>query len=98
MQPLTTRVKKAFSNVISQKVAEFCLQIAVRRAFLEVTRMPSAANDSREGPASSNRFKDSKSRRPCKGRQGSNPCYSAKVTVPHGIVTFYFIETAESNV
>ena len=33
-----------------------------------------------------------------RGRQGSNPCYSAKVTVPHGIVTFYFIETAESNV
>jgi len=29
MQPLTARVKKAFSNVISQKVAEFCLQIAV---------------------------------------------------------------------
>jgi hypothetical protein len=29
MQPLTTRVKKAFSNVISQKVAEICLQIAV---------------------------------------------------------------------
>ena len=61
MQPLTPRVKKAFSNVISQKVADFCLQIAVRRAFLEVTKMPSDANDSREGPASSNNFKDSKS-------------------------------------
>ena len=60
--------------------------------------MPSAANDSREGPASSNNFKDSKSRRPCKGRQGSNPCYSAKVTVSHGTVTFYFTETAGSNV
>jgi len=61
MQPLTTRVKKDFSNVISQKAADFCLQIAVLRAFLEVTKMPSAANDSREGPASSNNFKDSKS-------------------------------------
>ena len=61
MQPLTTCVKKAFSNVISQKVADFRLQIAVRRAFLEVTKMHSAANDSREGPASSNNFKDSKS-------------------------------------
>jgi len=98
MQPLTPRVKKAFSNVISQKVADFYLQIAVRRAFLEATRMPSAANDSREEPASSNNFKDSKSRRPCKGRQGSNPCYSAKVTVSHGTVTFYFTETAGSNV
>jgi hypothetical protein len=29
MQPLTTRVKKNFSNVISQKAADFCLQIAV---------------------------------------------------------------------
>ena len=29
MQPLTARVKKAFSNVISQKVANFRLQIAV---------------------------------------------------------------------
>jgi hypothetical protein len=29
MQPLTARVKKVFSNVISQKVADFCLQIAV---------------------------------------------------------------------
>lgn len=29
MQLLTTRVKKAFSNVISQKVADFRLQIAV---------------------------------------------------------------------
>jgi len=29
MQPLTACVKKAFSNVISQKVADFCLQIAV---------------------------------------------------------------------
>ena len=29
MQPLTARVKKAFSNVISQKVADFYLQIAV---------------------------------------------------------------------
>jgi hypothetical protein len=29
MQPLTARVKKAFSNVISQKAADFCLQIAV---------------------------------------------------------------------
>jgi len=29
MQPLTTRVKKDFSNVISQKAANFCLQIAV---------------------------------------------------------------------
>ena len=29
MQPLTACVKKVFSNVISQKVAEFCLQIAV---------------------------------------------------------------------
>jgi hypothetical protein len=29
MQSLTPRVKKAFSNVISQKVAEICLQIAV---------------------------------------------------------------------
>ena len=29
MQPLTTHVKKDFSNVISQKVADFCLQIAV---------------------------------------------------------------------
>jgi len=29
MQPLTTRVKKAFSNVISQKAADFRLQIAV---------------------------------------------------------------------
>jgi hypothetical protein len=28
MQPLTTRVKKDFSNVISQKAADFCLQIA----------------------------------------------------------------------
>jgi hypothetical protein len=27
MQPLTTRVKKDFSNVISQKAADFCLQI-----------------------------------------------------------------------
>ena len=61
MQPLTACVKKAFSNVISQKAADFCLQIAVWRAFLEVTRMPSAANDSREEPASSNNFKDSKS-------------------------------------
>jgi hypothetical protein len=61
MQPLTPRVKKAFSNVISQKVADFRLQIAVRRAFLDVIRMPSTANDSREGPASSNNFKDSKS-------------------------------------
>ncbi len=61
MQPLTTRVKKDFSNVISQKAANFCLQIAVRRSFWEVTKMPSAANDSRKGPASSNNFKDSKS-------------------------------------
>ena len=61
MQPLTTHVKKAFSNVISQKVADFRLQIAVWRAFLDVIRMPSAANDSREAPASSNNFKDSKS-------------------------------------
>ena len=61
MQPLTPRVKKAFSNVISQKAADFRLQIAVWRAFLEVAKMPSAANDSREGPASSNNFKDSKS-------------------------------------
>jgi hypothetical protein len=29
MQPLTTRVKKDFSNVISQKAADFCLQITV---------------------------------------------------------------------
>jgi hypothetical protein len=29
MQPLTPRVKKAFSNVISQKAADFRLQIAV---------------------------------------------------------------------
>ena len=29
MQPLTTRVKKDFSNVISQKAADFFLQIAV---------------------------------------------------------------------
>jgi len=29
MQLLTACVKKAFSNVISQKVAEICLQIAV---------------------------------------------------------------------
>ena len=29
MQLLTLRVKKAFSNVISQKAAEFFLQIAV---------------------------------------------------------------------
>jgi hypothetical protein len=29
MQPLTARVKKALSNVISQKAADFCLQIAV---------------------------------------------------------------------
>jgi hypothetical protein len=29
MQPLTAHVKKAFSNVISQKAADFCLQIAV---------------------------------------------------------------------
>ena len=29
MQPLTTCVKKAFSNVISQKVADFYLKIAV---------------------------------------------------------------------
>jgi len=29
MQPLTAYVKKAFSNVISQKVTEFCLQITV---------------------------------------------------------------------
>ncbi len=29
MQPLTARVKKAFSNVISQKVADFYLKIAV---------------------------------------------------------------------
>jgi len=29
MQSLTPRVKKAFSNVISQKAAGFCLQIAV---------------------------------------------------------------------
>ena len=29
MQLLTTRVKKDFSNVISQKAADFCLQIAV---------------------------------------------------------------------
>ena len=29
MQPLTAYVKKAFSNVISQKAAEICLQIAV---------------------------------------------------------------------
>jgi len=29
MQPLTTHVKKDFSNVISQKAAEFCLQISV---------------------------------------------------------------------
>jgi len=29
MQPLTARVKKAFSNVISQKAADFCQQIAV---------------------------------------------------------------------
>jgi len=29
MQPQTARVKKAFSNVISQKAADFCLQIAV---------------------------------------------------------------------
>jgi hypothetical protein len=29
MQPLTACVKKAFSNVISQKAADFCLQIAV---------------------------------------------------------------------
>jgi len=61
MQPLTPRVKKAFSNVISQKTVDFRLQIAVLRAFWEVTKMPSAANDSREGPASSNNFKDSKS-------------------------------------
>jgi len=61
MQPLTPRVKKAFSNVISQKAAEFCLQIAVLRAFLKATKMPSAANDSREKPATSNNFKDSKS-------------------------------------
>ena len=61
MQPLTACVKKDFSNVISQKAADFRLQIAVWRAFLEVTRMPSAANDSREEPASSNNFKDSKS-------------------------------------
>jgi hypothetical protein len=29
MQPLTPRVKKAFSNVLSQKAADFRLQIAV---------------------------------------------------------------------
>jgi len=29
MQPLTARVGKDFSNVISQKAAETCLQIAV---------------------------------------------------------------------
>jgi len=29
MQPLTTRVKKDFSNVISQKAADFFRQIAV---------------------------------------------------------------------
>jgi hypothetical protein len=29
MQPLTACVKKAFSNVISQKAADFYLQIAV---------------------------------------------------------------------
>ena len=29
MQPQTARVKKAFSNVISQKVADFYLKIAV---------------------------------------------------------------------
>jgi hypothetical protein len=29
MQPLTACVKKAFSNVISQKAADFRLQIAV---------------------------------------------------------------------
>lgn len=40
MQPLTPRVKKAFSNVISQKVADFCLQIAVRRAFLRLQKCP----------------------------------------------------------
>ena len=47
--------------------------------------MPSAANDSRAGPASSNNFKDSKSRRPRKGCQGSNPCCSAK---PNGQMNF----------
>ena len=40
MQPLTPRVKKAFSNVISQKVADFRLQIAVRRAFLRLQKCP----------------------------------------------------------
>lgn len=76
MQPLTLRVKEALSNVVSQKVAEFCLQIAVLRAFWEVTKMPSAANDSREKPASSNNFKGSKSVVP-HGTVGSNPTRSA---------------------
>jgi len=73
MQPLTLRVKGRFSNGTSQKVVDFCLQIAVLRAFWEVTKMPSAANDSREGPASSNNFKDSKCDRPGDRCQGSTP-------------------------
>ena len=39
--------------------------------------MPSAANDSREEPASSNNFKDSKSVEP-QGSVGSNPTRSAR--------------------
>ena len=61
MQPLTACVKKAFSNVISQKAADFRLQIAMMGHFCEAQKMPATANDSRTKPVSSNRFKDSKS-------------------------------------
>ena len=50
--------------------------------------MPSAANDSREGPASSNNFKDSKSIwQQC--HVGSNPTVCAKGSTLRG-AAFYF--------
>ena len=50
--------------------------------------MPSAANDSREGPASSNNFKDSKSIwQQC--HVGSNPTVCAKDSTLRG-AAFYF--------
>lgn len=61
MQLRTLCVKEEFSNVTSQKAVDFCLQIAMMSHFCEAQKMPMTANDSREGPASSNNFKDSKS-------------------------------------
>ena len=73
MQLLTLRVKGGFSNGISQKVVDFCLQIAMMCHFCEAQKMPTTANDSREEPASSNNFKDSKCDRPGDRCQGSTP-------------------------